>query len=73
MDYELQFKIYKDKKLANYLKENSEWYKHLNRSNNNYKYFLKGYKKYNREMSSNKFNTAIDTIDTVNSILKIIN
>ena len=46
MDYELQFKIYKDKKLANYLKENSEWYKHLNRSNNNYKYFLKGYKKY---------------------------
>ncbi len=73
MDYELQFKIYKDKKMVKYLKENSEWYKYLNRSNDNYKLFLSGYKKYNRGVQTNKFNNAVDTIETVNSIFKIIN
>ncbi len=73
MDYELQFKIYKDKKLVNYLKENSEWYKYLNRSNDNYKLFLNNFKRYNRLNQTNKFNSVVDTIDTVNSIFKIIN
>ena len=73
MDYELQIKINKDKKLVNYLKENSQWYKYLNRSNDNYQMFLSGYKKYNREYQSKKLNNALGTIDTVNSIFKIIN
>ena len=73
MDYELQFKIYKDKKMAKYLKENSEWYKYLNRSSNNYKVFLSTFKKYNRGEQTNKFNSAVDTIETVNSIFKILN
>ena len=73
MDYELQIKINKDKKLVEYLKLNSQWYKYLNRSNDNYQMFLNGYKKYNREHQSKKFNNALDTIDTVNSIFKIIN
>lgn len=73
MNYDLQFKIYKDKKMNQYLTENSQWYKYLNRSDSNYKLFLNGYKKYNRELNTNKFNNAIDTIDTVNSIFKIIN
>ena len=73
MDYELQFKIYKDKKMAKYLKENSEWYKYLNRSSDNYKLFLSNYKKYNRNEQTSKFNNAVDTIETVNSIFKILN
>ena len=72
MDYELQFKIYKDKKMAKYLKENSEWYKHLNRSSDNYKMFLSQFKKYNQSVRTTKFNGAVDTLDTVNSIFKII-
>lgn len=59
--------------MAKYLKENSEWYKYLNRSSDNYKMFLSGYKKFNRNEQTNKFNSAVDTLDTVNSIFKIIN
>jgi len=73
MDYELQFKIYKDKKMTKYLKENSEWYKYLNRSADNYKRFLSGFKKHNQEIRTVKFNEVVDTLDTVNSIFKIIN
>lgn len=73
MDFELQFKIYKDKKMAKYLKENSEWYKYLNRNSDNYKLFLSSYKKNNRSEQTNKFNKAVDTIETVNSIFKILN
>ncbi len=73
MDYELQFKIYKDKKMGKYLKENSEWYKYLNRSIDNYKMFQSGFKKHNQEMRNVKFNNVVGTLDTVNSIFKIIN
>lgn len=73
MEQDLQFKIYKDKKLANYLKEHSQWYKYLNRSSDNFKLFLNDYKKYSRNQNVGKLNNAIDTLDTVNSIFKIIN
>ncbi|MDD4706469.1 MAG: hypothetical protein PHS24_04600 [Bacilli bacterium] len=73
MEQDLQFKIYRDKKLANYLKEYSQWYKYLNRSTDNFKLFLNDYKKYSRNQNVGKFNNAIDTLDTVNSIFKIIN
>ena len=73
MEQDLQFKIYKDKKLGNFLKEHSQWYKYLNRSSDNFKLFLNDYKKYSRNQNVGKFNNAIDTLDTVNSIFKIIN
>jgi len=73
MEQDLQFKIYKDKKLGNFLKEHSQWYKYLNRSSDNFKLFLNDYKKYSRNQNVGKLNNAIDTLDTVNSIFKIIN
>lgn len=73
MEQDLQFKIYKDKKLGNFLKEHSQWYKYLNRSSDNFKLFLNDYKKYSRNQNVGKLNNVIDTLDTVNSIFKIIN
>lgn len=73
MEYEIQMKIIKDKKLATYLKDHSEWYKYLNRSSDNYKIFLSDYKKYSRDENVGKINKTIDTLETVNSIFKIIN
>jgi len=73
MEYDLQFKIYNDKKQAKFLKENTHWYKYLNRTPDNYQSFLDEYKKNNRNEQTEKFNSVINTLDTVNSIFKIIN
>lgn len=72
MDYELQFKIFNDKKLYEYLVNNSNWYKHLNRSKENYKLFITEYKSNQRIKRADKVNDAIDTLDTVNSIFSIL-
>ena len=73
MEHEVQFKIYKDKNLAKYLKENSYWYRDLNRSPENLKNFLSEYKKNKRNENITKVNGAIDTLETVNSIFSIFN
>ncbi len=73
MEFDVQFKIYKDKKLREYLKKNSYWYKELNRSSDNLKLFMDEYKRQKRNENIGKVNTAIDTLETVNSIFSIIN
>jgi len=73
MQYMVQFKIYQDKGQNTYLKEHSQWYRELNRSPDNYQAFLAEYKKDQRAKQMNKLNEAVSTLDTVNSIFKIIN
>lgn len=72
MEYDLQFKIFSDQKLDQYLKNNSHWYKYLNRSSDYYEAFLAEYKKHNRENQTKKITSAIGTLDTVNTIFNII-
>lgn len=72
MELDIMYKIKQDKKHYDFLRNNSYWYKYLNRSKDNYKLFLEAYKKYNRNMTTNKVNDTISTIDTVSNILKII-
>lgn len=72
MELDIMYKIKQDKKHYDFLRNNSYWYKYLNRSKDNYKLFLEAYKKYNRNMTANKVNDTINTIDTVSNILKII-
>ena len=73
MEYQIQAKIFNDKKMDAYLTEHSHWYKELNRNPDNFKKFQTEYKKYSRTQQYNKFNNAVDTLDTVNTIFKIIN
>ena len=66
-------KISNDKKLYNYLKNNSYWFKYLNRSKDNYNNFYKAYKSDNRTERINKASGVVDTLDTVNTIFKMFN
>ena len=72
MQYDLQTKISADKKLSHYLKEHSQWYKLLNRRADNFKYFQSEAKKYNFKLQQKKLSSAIDTMNTVNQVMKII-
>ena len=40
MLYDIQYKINKDINLKKYLRENSYWYKYLNRNSSSFKYFV---------------------------------
>jgi len=73
MDFELQAKIFNDAKMAEYLKNNSHWYKRLNRSPDNFKDFNSEYKKHKRDEGQKKITSMINNLDTVNTIFKMIN
>lgn len=69
MEILLQQKLNEDKKMAAYLKQNSYWYKQLNRNSESYKDFIAAMKeKYHLEVTD-KINDAIDNIDIITGIL----
>lgn len=70
MDKVINDLLDKDQKMAMYLKENSYWYKYLNRNSDNYKFFLNAMKEKYHLRVSDKINEAIDNIDLVSTILE---
>lgn len=72
MELDIMYKIKSNKKHYDFLRTHSYWYKYLNRDGNNYKLFIKEYKKYNREVNTNKVNDTINNIDMVTNILKVL-
>lgn len=72
MEYSLVNKIMSDEKLHQFLINNSQWYKYLNRNSDNFKQFYSAFKEDERNKRANKFNSALDTLDTVNTIFKIM-
>lgn len=72
MRLDILLKIKENKKVYNYLLNNSYWYRRLNRSPDNYNLFIKEYKKYNRENNMNKINDAIDNAELISNVIKII-
>lgn len=69
MDLFLQQKLNEDTKMAIFLKQNSYWYKELNRNSDNYKLFVNAMKeKYHLKMTD-KISNAIDSIDIISGIL----
>ena len=69
---ELMIKISNDHKLSEYLINNSYWYKYLNRSPDNFKIFYNNYKLNNHNERMKKASNVVDSIETVNSILKVL-
>ncbi len=69
---ELMIKISNDVNLHNYLKNNSYWYKYLNRDKNSFKSFYNAYKLNDRSEKIGKASSVVDTLGTVNNILKIL-
>lgn len=69
MDLILQQKLNEDVKMASFLKQNSYWYKELNRDSDNYKFFVNAMKeKYHLKMTD-KISNAIDSIDIISGII----
>lgn len=72
MELDIMYKIKQDKKHYDYLRSHTYWYKYLNRDRNYYDKFLNAYKKYNRNVTTNKVNDTINNIDMVTNILKVL-
>ena len=72
MRLDIQNKLNQDKKMAGYLKQNSEWYKYLNRNPMNYDKFVKTMKEQNKIRPTDKINEVVENIDLVSNILNVI-
>lgn len=72
MEINILLKIKENPKLYSFLTDNSYFYRILNRDSNNYDILLKEFKKFRKEVSSNKINETIDNIDTISDIIKLM-
>ena len=61
-----------DDKLMPYLKENSEWFKYLNRNPKNYELFKNEIKTKYKLRKTDKINNAIENIDLISNVLNIL-
>ncbi len=69
MEILVQQKLIEDKKMNQFLKENSYWFKALNRNGENYKNFVLAMKEKYRLKMTDKISDAIDNIDLISGIL----
>ena len=72
MQLETQFQINSDPRLKSFLKENSYWYKYLNRSNIYYKDFLNDMKDKYKLKPSDRINKISKDIEILNNILDVL-
>ncbi len=62
-------KMLENEKLLNHFKEQSYWIKELNRNPSSFVNFEKQMKAWYKERSSDKINSALDSIDIISSII----
>ena len=72
MNLNLQYRINQDPKQKKFLRENSFWYKYLNRSEIYYKDFINDMKDKYKLKPTDKINKMIDSINMVNSFLDVL-
>ena len=68
----LQMKFRENPKMKEYLMLNSQWYKQLNRTPNNYKQFENYIKDLYKIRTTDKISNAIENIDLINSVLNVL-
>ncbi len=71
MLYDIQYKINKDINLKKYLRENSYWYKYLNRNSSSFKYFVDEMKVKYKLTTVDKINKTMDNINMLQSFLDV--
>lgn len=71
MDREVIEKLRKNKKFLNYLRENSNWYKELNRDKSNYDLFIKKMKEKYKLRTIDKVDNFVDSVDLVTKIINM--
>ena len=72
MIYELQNRINSDINLKRYLRDNSIWYKRLNRNPNSFGYFVDEMKREYHLTTQDKINKTIDNISMLEGFLDIL-
>ena len=73
MLYDIQYKINSDINLKKFLRENSYWYKELNRNPENFKYFVEDMKIKYKLTPADKINRTVESINMLKSFLDILN
>lgn len=72
MQLDLQYRIKQDEKQIMFLRENSYWYKYLNRNNKYYKEFIDDMKDKYKLKPTDKINKMMDNINMVRTFLDIL-
>ena len=68
MSLDLQYKIKSNGNNLKFLRENSYWYKYLNRDNENFKLFEEEVKTAYKLRTTDKISRVIDTFDMIQTI-----
>ena len=72
MSLELQYRINSDPRLKQFLRENSYWYKYLNRSNTYLKPFISDMKDKYKLKTTDKINKLTNNISMVRAFLEVL-
>lgn len=72
MMYDIQNRINSDINLKRYLRENSNWYKNLNRSRENFPYFVEEMKVKYKLTTEDKINKTLDNINMLQGFLDVL-
>lgn len=72
MSLELQYRINSDPRLKQFLRENSYWYKYLNRSNTYLKPFISDMKDKYKLKTTDKINKLTNNISMLRAFLDVL-
>lgn len=72
MNLNLQYKIYQDPRQRQFLRENSYWYKYLNRNESYYKDFINDMKEKYKLKPTDKINKIIENMDMIRTFLDVL-
>ena len=72
MQIDLQHTLSSTPKMAAYLRQNSHWYKYLNRNPDNYNKFVTAMKEKYKLRITDKMENVVDNVDMVSKVLNIL-
>ena len=72
MTLNLFYALQRDEKMHKFLRENSGWYKYLNRNSANYEAFVRSMKKQYRLNPTDKISDALDNIDLISTVIQTL-
>ena len=72
MNLNLQYRINQDPRLKQFLRENSFWYKYLNRNELYYKDFIDDMKEKYKLKPTDRINKMIDNMNMITSFLDVL-
>ena len=72
MTYDTWYKIDNDINLKKFLRENSYWYKSLNRDNNNFNNFVNDMKVKYKLTTEDRIHKMVDNIGLIQSFLEVL-